>query len=121
MNNSFNANEVETALFARENLKDMTVENTQLITDGWYFSRIWATAMLEISSDEIPYQNVVQDTTIYNIQNAFENPEKKYIIEFTNNEGNAKKQYKANLEEAKQNSRIEILFENENGFVAKIK
>ena len=30
MNNSFNANEVETALFARENLKDMTVENTQL-------------------------------------------------------------------------------------------
>lgn len=121
MNNSFNINEVETAVFARENLKDMTVENTHLITDGWYFSRIWATAVLEISSDQIPYQNVVQDTTIYNIQNAFENPEKKYIIEFTNNEGNAKKQYKANLEEAKQNSKIEILFENENGFVAKIK
>lgn len=121
MNNSFNSNEVDVALYARENLKDMTVENTHLITDGWYYSRIWATAMLEISSNKIPYQNVVQDTTLYTIQNAFENPEKKYIIEFTNNESNAKNQYKANLEEAKQNSRIEILFENENGFVAKIK
>ncbi len=120
LNNSFNSNEIEACLYARENFKDMTVENTQLMTDGWYFSRIWATAVLEISSDEIPYQDVVQDTHIYNLKETLEDENKKYIVKLTNNELNAMNEYKACLEMAKESEEIEILFENENGFVAKL-
>lgn len=120
LNNSFNSNELDVCLYAKENFKDMDFENTQLMTNGSYFERIWATAVLEISSNELPYQIVVQDTHIYNLEETLENEDKKYIIKISSDELVRMTEYKACLEKAKENEQIEILFENENGFVAKI-
>ncbi len=120
LNNSFNSNELEVCLYAKENFKDMDFENTQLMTNGSYFERIWATAVLETSSKELPYQMVVQDTHIYNLEETLENEDKKYIIKISSDELVRITEYKACLEEAKENEKVEILFENENGFVAKI-
>lgn len=120
LNNCFNNNEIEIALFARENLKDMTVENTELLTMGNY-TRTWATAMLEISSDKIRYQEVIEDPRVYSVQDALANKDKKYMIKFASKDLAQMEECKAVLEQIKENDKIEVLFENENGFVAKIK
>ena len=119
LNNNFNSNEIELATYARDNLKDMTVENTELMTEG-YYTRIWATAVSELSSDTIPYQNVVQDTKIYTLDDALSDG-KKYVIKLVSKDKTKMDEYKLELENVKSNPRLEILKENENGFVAKIK
>lgn len=120
MTQNFNSREIELVKYARENLKDMTVENTELITDGVYFSRIWGVAMLEFSSDTIPYYEVTQDNTLYDIETALADENKKYIIKLVIEEGQALENYANHLEKAKANEQVEILFENRNGYVAKI-
>ena len=120
MEQNFNAREIEIAKYARENLKDMTVENTELMTGTRYYNRIWATAILEFKSDKIPYQNVVQDTKIYDLEDALENKSKKYIVKLVIEEQTDLNEYAKHLEKVKANNQIEILFENENGYVAKI-
>ena len=97
----------------------MTVENTELMTEG-YYTRIWATAVSELSSDTIPYQNVVQDTKIYTLDDALSDG-KKYVIKLVSKDKTKMDEYKLELENVKSNPRLEILKENENGFVAKIK
>ena len=116
---NFNSREIEIAKYARENLEDMTVENTELMTVS-YFARIWATAILEFSSDEIPYQNVIQDTNIYDIDDAMKDENKKYIVKLVTEEQTALDEYKNHLEKVKANNQVEILFENANGYVARI-
>lgn len=117
---NFNSREIEITTFARENLKDMTVENTELMTGTRYYNRIWATAMLEFKSDKIPYQNVVQDTKVYELEDAMSDESKKYIVKLVIEEAQDLKEYEKHLEQVKANDKIEILFENENGYVAKI-
>ncbi len=119
LNNNFNSNEIELTTYARENLKDMTVENTELITEG-YFTRIWATAMLEFSSKDIPYQNVVQDTNIYTVDDAVKDNEKKYIVKLVSKDQTKLNEYNEVIQNVKKMNNIEILKENDNGFVAKI-
>ena len=119
LNNNFNSNEIELTTYARDNLEDMTVENTELMTEG-YYTRIWATAVSELSSDTIPYQNVIQDTKIYTIDDALSDSTKKYIIKLVSKDKTKMDEYKAELIDIKSNPSIEILKENENGFVAKI-
>ena len=97
----------------------MTVENTELMTEG-YFCRIWATAMLEFSSNTKPYQKVIQDTKIYNMNDAMKDNDKKYIVKLVSKDLTKINEYKEELKEVKENNKIEILYENENGYVAKI-
>lgn len=117
---NFNSKEIELALYARENIEDLTANNIELITGGYYYNRIWATALLEITSDDIKYENFVQDMTPYTVENAIQNPEKKYIVQVVIEEKQGLDAYKKDLEKVKKMQEIEILFENENGFVAKI-
>lgn len=117
---NFNKNELEITKYAKENLKDMTVENTELITMD-YYPRVWAVATLEYKSETgIPYENVIQDTNIYTIEDALNDPEKKYIIKLVSKHQDRVDAYNELMKDVRQNSRIEILYENENGFVAKI-
>lgn len=117
---NFNAREIEVVKYARENLKDMTVENTELMSGKLYYNRIWATALLEFSSNKIPYYEVTQDTKVYDLEDALENKNKKYIVKVVEEEGEALKDYAKHLEKVKANDQVEILFENANGYVAKI-
>ena len=74
----------------------------------------------EWTSDDIKYENFVQDMTPYTVETAISNPEKKYIVQTVIEEQTELNKYKEELKEIKQMDEIEILFENENGFVAKI-
>lgn len=119
LNNSFNSNEIKLVKYARENFDDMNVENTELMTEG-YYTRIWATAMLEISSDKVPYQNVVQDTTIYKLDDALKDENKKYIVKLVSEDLTKIDEYNEELKEVKSSENIKIIYENENGYVAVI-
>lgn len=116
---NFNSNEIDLVTYARENFEDMTVENTELMTKG-YFCRIWATAILEFSSDTKPYQKVIQDTKNYDLDDAMENKDKKYIVKLVSRDLNDLNEYNEEMKEVRKNSKVEILYENENGYVAKI-
>ena len=85
-----------------------------------YYPRVWATAVLEINSNSIPYQNYIQDMTPYTVTDALNDPSKKYIVQLVSNDMKNLDEYKEDLKEIKKDERIEILFENQNGFVAKI-
>ena len=119
LNNNFNANEIKVVKYARENIPDLTANNIELINNG-YYTRIWATALLEISSSDIKYEKFVQDTKKYTVETALENKEKKYIVQVVSKEQTQLDEYNKTLKEIKQMEEIEILYENENGFVAKI-
>lgn len=119
LDSNFNKNEIEVVLYARENLKDMTADNTELLTYGNY-ARIWTTAMLEINSDKIKYEKITGDPHVYSVEEALENEEKKYMVKVVSKDQNRMNEFKEVIKEVKQNEQIEVLFENENGFVAKI-
>lgn len=119
LNQNFNKNELELAIFARENLQDMTVENTCLATRD-YFPRFWAVVVTELSSKDIKYENVTQDTHLYSIEDALENDDNKYIIKLVSNDQTHLNEYKAVREEVEKMDNLKILLENENGFVAEI-
>lgn len=119
LTSNFNSNEIDLVTYARENFEDMTVENTELMTEG-YFCRIWATAMLEFSSDTKPYQKVIQDTKNYDLADAMEDKEKKYIVKLVSRDLNDLNEYNEEMEKVRKNSKVEIVYENENGYVAKI-
>ena len=121
MTSNFNKGSVEVALWARDNIKDLSADNIILMTDG-YYNRIWATAMLEITSDKLPYQRFVQDANyVYTVQDGLKDPERKYLVKCVWDEQQRQNAYKEEIKEIREMENIEILFENENGYVAKIK
>ncbi len=115
----FNKDEIEIATYARENISDLTADNTEIIFDG-IFTRTWATAVLEISSDTIPYQYYIKDTTHYTVEDIIKNENKKYIVQVVSRDQTSINKFNEDLKGIKQMDEIEILFENGNGFVAKI-
>ena len=97
------------------------LRNNLLMTDG-YYNRIWATSLMEITSNKLPYQNFVQDANYpYSVKDGIENPERKYLVKFVWDEMQRQESYKEEIKEIREMEEIEILFENENGYVAKIK
>lgn len=121
MTSSLNKGSVDLTLWARYNLDDLSADNITLMTDG-YYNRIWATAMMEITSDTMPYQNFVQDASyVYTVEDGLKDPSKKYLVKLVWDEQQRQKEYQEQIEEIRKIENIEILFENENGFVAQIK
>lgn len=116
---NFNKNQVELTTYARENLKEMAVENTCLMTVG-YYPRMWATAATELNSPICGYEAVTQDTHIYNMDDALDNIYNRYIIKLVSNDMYEQLAYKEFREEVSKMDNIKILIENENGFVAEI-
>lgn len=120
LESNFNKGEIELAKYARNNIEDLSADNIMLMTSG-YFNRIWATAMLEITSDNMPYQNFVQDSLPYTYEDGLKDQSKKYLVRLVWNELQRQNAYKEEIKQIRENENIEILFENENGYVAKIK
>ena len=121
MRSSFNDGCVEIALWARDNVEDLNADNIMLMVEG-YFNRIWATSMLEITSNKIPYQNFVQDPNYnYTVEDAKNDPNMKYITKFVWDEQQRLNAFEEEIKEIREMEDIEILFENENGYVVKIK
>lgn len=121
MTSNLNKGSVELALWARDNIKDLSADNITLMTEG-YYNRIWATAMMEITSEKLPYQEFVQDANyIYTVEDGLKDPERKYLVKLVWDEMQRQNEYKEQIKEIREMEEIEILFENENGFVAQIK
>ena len=117
---NFNKNEVELAKYARENIDDLTADNLEIIFEG-YHTRVWATALTEVSSDKTPYENYIQDTRKYTIDDIVkENKEKKYILRVIKKDPVEMEESKKDLDKHVKDGIVEVLFENENGYVAKI-
>lgn len=114
MTQNFNKNQVEILTYAKNNIDDITVENTELLTEG-YYQRIWATVLSEIHSDNYTYDQVTQDTRIHTLEEAIEDTRKEYVI-CTSRADNIIAEY----EKYKSSDKVEILFSNEGGYVAKI-
>ena len=121
MMSSFNDGSVEVALWARDNVEDLSADNIMLMVEG-YFNKIWATSMIEITSEKLPYQNFVQDPNYnYTVEDAQNDPNIKYIVKVVWDESQRQNAFKEEMKEIREMDEIEILFENENGYVAKIK
>jgi hypothetical protein len=116
---NLNSNEIKVISYARENLEDMSVDNTILMTTG-YFTRIWSVATLELSSPNYKYEKVVQDTHNYKIEDATDDSEKKYIIKLVSYDQTELDAYAELLKEVEDRNDVNILYENENGFVAEV-
>ena len=86
-----------------------------------YYPRVWAVATLEYKSEKgTPYENVIQDTHIYTVEDALKDKDKKYIIKLVSRDQTRLNDYNELIKEVRNNDQIEILYENANGFVAKI-
>lgn len=116
---SFNSNNILVTNYAKENLEDMTADNTILITEGVYRT-MWSIATLEYDSDNMNFRNVVKATNKYNVQDALENEEIKYVIRLDSEEQHKMEECKNSIKEIEEAENAEILYSNENGFVAKI-
>lgn len=109
MTQNYNKSQIELSIWAKENLKDLTADNLTLVTEG-YYRRCWATVILELTSNKLTYPEVIQDTKIYSIVDALDDDNVKYIVNTIGAE--------INLQDYVDNGDIEVLYENDNGYVA---
>lgn len=111
---SFLKEQVDIVTYATDNFKDMTVDNTEMLTET-YYGRIWTTAMLEVDSDSYQYEGVVQDGREHTLEEALEDERKKYVVCTA-----LKDNLKQELEKYRESEKITILLENEKGYVVTI-
>ena len=116
---NFNSNNILVTNYAKENLEDMTADNTVLITERVY-TTMWGIATLEYDSDNINFRNVVKATNKNTVQDALENPDIKYVIRLDTEEQHKMVECEESKQEIEDSENAEILYSNENGFVAKI-
>ena len=116
---SFTANNIAITNFARENLEDMTADNTVLFTES--FNRtIWAMATLEYTGQKYDFRHILNTTNQYNIKDSVKSSRIKYMIRLDPTEQGKLEEGKAALKELEKYPNVEVLYSNESGFVAKI-
>ena len=116
---NFNEGNIALTRFAREELTDMTADNTVLFTES--FNRtIWAEATLEYTSDKTDFRHILNMTNQFNIKDSVADPDLKYMIKLTSEEDHQIQGCKDALEELEKYPNVEVLLSNENGFVARI-
>lgn len=111
VNLNFKNNQQKIAEFVRTNLDDATADNTLLIT-GTYNERCWATVTTELSSENMGYRDVIQDVRMHHFSEFSHQPEKKYVVSFKGTK---------DYDEWQNKEDVEILFRNDEGYVAKRK
>lgn len=118
---NFSRENIEITKYARENLEDMTADNTILFTESFYRTA-WAMATLEYESNEGKDFNkdIINKTNQFNIKDSLEDEDVKYIIRLDPANDDKKKEMNENIEGLLEHSNVEILFKNESGYVAKI-
>lgn len=116
---NFNKGNIDITRFARENLEDMTADNTVLFTES--FNRtIWAEATLEYTSTKRDFRYILNMTNQFNIKDSVANPELKYMIKLSSKEEQQLQICKDLLKELEKYNNVEVLYSNETGFIAKI-
>ena len=116
---NFTADNIKISEYARENLEDMTADNTVLFTESFYRT-IWTIATLEYTGVENDFRDILHTTNQYNIKDSVKNSKIKYMIRLDPPEQGKLQEGKDALESLKEYSNVEVLYSNESGFVAKI-
>ena len=111
LNLNYKNGEQEIAEFVRTNLDDATADNTLMIT-GTYNERCWATVTTELSSKTKGYRDVIQDVRMHHFSEFMHDPDKKYVVSFKGSK---------DLDSWQNKDDVEILFQNEEGYVGKRK
>ena len=91
-------------------LEDLTADNITLIA-GSQNERAWATAIMDLRSEHFKYQKILQDNTVYTIQNGLDDEETKYIIRVNESYDLTE------LEEKGETEEFKILFKNSRGYI----
>ena len=91
-------------------LEDLTADNITLIA-GSQNERAWATAIMDLRSEHFKYQKILQDNTVYTIQNGLDDEETKYIIRVNESYDLTE------LEEKGETEGFKILFKNSRGYI----
>lgn len=118
---SFSLNNVLVTKYAKENLSDMTADNTILITGAGnpgLYRNMWAMAMLEYKSDILTFKDVQRAVNKYTVEDAIENPNIKYVIRLDSYEQDKMEECAKSIKEIKEKNLAEIIYSNENGYVA---
>ena len=117
---SFTKENIEVAEYARENLEDMTADNTVLFTE-FYHRTAWAIAVLEYESDTVDYnKDIINTTNQHNIKRALRDKNIKYIIRLDPVDAGRKAEYEDDLKQIEEKDNMEIIFKNDTGYIAKI-
>ncbi len=116
---NFTSDNIAITEYARENLEDMTADNTVLFTESFYRT-IWAMATLEYTGEKYDFRHILNTTNQYNIKDSVKSSRIKYMIRLDPPEQGKLKEGKEALESLKEYSNVEVLYSNESGFVAKI-
>lgn len=109
---NFNANDILITKYARENLEDMTAENTILITEKHYH-QMWAMATLEYNSDNVTFRQILKTTNHFGVEDAVENEDIKYIVRVESRDENRMKACKEDINKMNNIDNAEILYSNE--------
>ena len=116
---SFTDDNIAITEYARENLEDMTADNTVLFTES--FNRtIWAMATLEYTGQKYDFRHILNTTNQYNIKDSVKSSRIKYMIRLDPPEQGKLEEGKEALKELEKYPNVEVLYSNESGFVAKI-
>lgn len=120
---NFNNNNILVTKYARENLEDMTADNTILITEGGPYGSyrtMWAMATLEYTSNSLTFRDIIKMIDKYKVEDVLENENIKYIVRLDPKDQTRMQECKEDIEKINKAQNAEILYSNENGFVAKI-
>lgn len=111
INLNFKNGQQKIAEFVRDNLEDANTDNTIIITRT-YNERCWATSVSELESKKVHYSEVIQDVRMHHFSELFHKPDKEYVVCF---------QGSKDYDTWNSKDDVEILFKNEEGYVAKRK
>ena len=106
--NNLAKEQIEVMEFAKT-IDDLKLDNS-LIISGSNYERAWTLAIADYRSDEIKYNEIIEDATLYTIQDGLDKENVKYIVRVNES---------YDLDEFEDKSGFEILFQNSRGYVLK--
>lgn len=119
LNHNINVDNLEILTYAREEIEDMDAINVALLADG-IFNRTWATALLDVDSDEITYNQFIENVHPFPIEDLIKEESHKYLVKIVKKDQARIDEMKAEIERFTNDGNIKVLLSNEHGFVAEI-
>lgn len=119
LEHNINPDNLEILTYAREEIDDMDAVNLALLADG-IFNRTWATALLDVDSDEITYNSFIEDCHPHTMADLIRDESHKYLLKIVKKDQTKIDELKAEMERFTTGGNIKILVSNEHGFLAEI-
>ena len=116
---NINTDNLKILTYAREEINDLDAVNVALLADG-IFNRTWATALLDVDSDEITYNSFIEDCHPYPMEDLIKDEEHKYLIKIVKRDQTRVDEMKSEMDRFVNDGYIKVLLSNEHGFVAEI-